>query len=91
MFADILGSAMKDFGKRHANECILIIDLHKLTGRIAASPEEYGGNSRDCVGQMNVVVGYDTERLRVCFDEIVPLDHGPLIRRTGRLSPYLEA
>ncbi|EER08561.1 hypothetical protein Pmar_PMAR017614 [Perkinsus marinus ATCC 50983] len=45
MFADILGSAMKDFGKRHANECILIIDLHKLTGRIAASPEEYDPNA----------------------------------------------
>ncbi|KAF4663806.1 hypothetical protein FOL46_004539 [Perkinsus olseni] len=74
--SNILGRAMKEFGKIHARECVLIIDLRELSKRIEESPDEYG---------------YDTHRSRVYFHEIGPVDRGPLMRRTGRLIPYLDS
>ncbi|KAF4717782.1 hypothetical protein FOZ63_028533, partial [Perkinsus olseni] len=74
--SNILGRVMKEFGKIHARECILIIDLRELSKRIEESPDEYG---------------YDTHRSRVYFHEIGPVDRGPLMRRTGRLIPHLDS
>ncbi|KAF4666188.1 hypothetical protein FOL47_004231 [Perkinsus chesapeaki] len=72
--ANILARAGKVFGKLHPSECLLVLDLSQLAKSISDHPDEYG-------------FGGHLEEAH--FDEVYPIDRGPLIRRTGRIIPFL--